>query len=481
MQAMSTDESIDFERVAAAIVAAGSPAPTVLHARRVPAYEVEFEALEIVLEQPLSATDRAALGLVAALGVATNLDVATYLGLGSTLSALLIQRLVTERLIAPHQNKMYPGLRPAYSLDAYGYEEDIGGNAYEEIRRMMGEGSFHDERRGTEARPVEPRAGAHGLAPARFTLTDVGRETLRTNVRRITKTRSACLIFWAEPLHFVQVLEKSRKKYAKTHEAKTLQADAVPPSLAVIDELLRKPIDERDRMIGLGKNVKNIDGELVRCVPGSQWIVRPSRAERCNLLVVAGTVEWRFGWDTFTGTDDQLAPTPRLDPDEIDLHELDMEFDLGVVLSALPGAELASAAMTPDGAVRATCTASTLIRLLGTRAHPTDAWSVLPSASARWSSAVRVRAIPDSEPAAHLALLEILSRRSAAMSANLDSTVDAAWRDLCAYWDEPAFSPPEREWLFHALWIRPALRGAVCRHRLHDDLVAAYAAPAEAR
>ncbi|WP_309893462.1 hypothetical protein [Archangium sp.] len=453
---MSGAGKMDLPRIARSVEEADPSAiPVLVHARRVDAFEVDFQALSFVVEEPLPAVDRAVLGLTLALGRLGPHDVRCYLGLGHVVSELMLLRLSREGLL----------------LDQSAGDEDAEAVEAEAVERLP-----------TSARTIErlPPDVAHT-----YVLTDMGREALARDARRMFRLRSCRLILWAEPLHFIGVArEPARmKKRSAPARSKPLSPELVPKSLVSIDDLMALNASEREQLSGLGEKLPGVEGRLLGCAPDSQWEVRVADKEPNSLLVFAGyPVPEGLEWRVFVGSPWSLSACPRWllmashAPEEL----LAPEF----VDEAVDGLGLERAWDVKVGgqeAVPVLAEGAELLRMLGDTDRPMDSWAPLQGTrGGGWASAVRVRALPGSPASAHRALLEFVCRREVALLHDLEAVVGATWEKLGRYWGGRDFPTPSREWLLLELWSRQAMRGVVCQARLRHDLVDPYTGTGEA-
>lgn len=452
---MSGAGNLDLARIARSVEEAeSSGAPVLVHARQVDAFEVDFQELRFVVEQPLPAVDRAVLGLANALGRMGPDDLRCYLGLGHVVSGLMLQRLLQEGLLL--------------DATAAGEEDDAEGD---ETARLP-----------TRAKVIErlpPDA-----SPAHV-LTEAGREALARGARLIFRSRSCRLVLWAEPLHFVGMARDPAraKKRSAPARSKPLSPDLVPKSLVSIDDVLELPASQREQLSGIGERLPGVEGRLLGCEPGSQWEVRVADNPPYSLLVFAAFprpegLEWRV----FVGSPGRLSLCERWQMMTPFMEEtlLAPEF-LDEAMSGLGLVRAREPYETGEGAVPVLAEGPELLRLLGETDRPTDGWVALQGTrGGGWVSAVRVRAIPGSPASAHRALLEFVCRRKVALRHGLEKVVSETWKDLHEYWGERGFPLPSREWLLAELWSIPGMRGVVCEDRLRRDLVDAYALSGEA-
>src|SRR5581483_7715058 len=73
--------------------------PVLMRIREVPAYEVSFNSVDVLIETKLPAVDRAVLSLVSAQRWASIDDVRAYLGLGHDVSHITVRRMLQEEML----------------------------------------------------------------------------------------------------------------------------------------------------------------------------------------------------------------------------------------------------------------------------------------------------------------------------------------------------------------------------------------------
>lgn len=417
----------------------GAAAPTVLHVLPVRAYEIDFEALEFVVDAGLPPVDRAVLELVRALRTASEDDLRAYLGLGGDLSSLIAARLVQEGVLQRHADAAAP-----VAL----------------------------ERVPTRAHLIEVLGRT---AAASLTLTQYGVEILDGRARHVSKKRPARLVFWEQPLHFVEVHGESTGRFSARRRPSALAPDSVPEAFWWIDDMLRESPEIRLASCGVAERLPGFEGVLVGCVPGAAWEVR-CLEDRSYVMAVAGFL--RDGetlvWQTWAGSERNLRECQRLQglrlvPQVTARELIDAARAHWPVDARDPWA--------PDtGALNVRCNGTELIRRLGEAAHPQDSWEILEVARDHFT-VVRLRGLPVDADAAYTALAAILARREPSMRRDLDGTIADTWAELARYWGVEDIAPPSRAWLLARLWNEPAMRGVLCGVRLREDLVTPYNAP----
>jgi len=452
--------AIRFDAIAETVSRMGI-APSVLHVRRVPTYEVTFDALQFLVEEKLPAPDLAVLGLLDALGVATADDVRTYLGLGFEVSDALLRLLIKEGLIQQ---------QGAASAET---EED---SLWTRVKALLGLASPPPpaSRRPTQARRVElldPTATGPNLE-----LTEKGRDVLGAGLHPRVVERPCRMVLWADPPHVARAISEGKQRFASDNKKPPLPPGDVPEPLRRLDELFALPVNERMTALGLGERLRGVEGRILGVVPNRQWEVRPAPWERVNLMVVAGFESSDLGgwvWRTFVGSEQHLELYPRLEATVlgVNLEPALLQAQATGLLSGEPGVPTRG-----RGAFRLRCQAATILELMGRSDQPRDCWLSLGGADATgWQSALLVRGLAVSEQDAHLAMVELLSRHENSARRDLRETARQVWTLLESYWEEPgALAPPTERWLMEQLWLRPVMRKAVCAARLEDDLVKPY-------
>jgi hypothetical protein len=452
--------AIRFDAVADTVSRMGK-APSVLHVRRVPAYEVTFDALQVLVEEKLPAPDLAVLGLMDALGVATADDVRTYLGLGFEVSDALLQLLIKEGLIQQ---------QGAASAEA---AED---SLWTRVKALLGLASPPPpaSRRPTQAQRVEP-PDPTATGP-NLELAEKGRDVLGAGLHPRVIERPCRMVIWADPPHVARAIPDGRQRFASDDKKPPLPPESVPEPLRRLDELFALPVNERKNALGLGEHLKGVEGRILGVVPNRQWEVRPAPWERVNLMVVAGFESSDLGgwvWRTFVGSDQRLELFSRLEPTVlgVNLEPALLQNQAAGLLNGKPGEPARG-----RGAFRLRCQGATLLELMGASDQPRDFWLPLGEADAKgWQSALLVRGLAASEQDAHLAMVELLSRHETSAQKDLRETARQVWTLLESYWEEPgALAPPPEQWLMEQLWQSPVMRKAVCAARLGDDLVKPY-------
>jgi hypothetical protein len=452
--------AIRFDAIADTVSRMGK-APSVLHVRRVPAYEVTFDALQVLVEEKLPAPDLAVLGLLDALGVATADDVRTYLGLGFEVSDALLQLLIKEGLI-----QQQGAANPEMAEDSL----------WTRVKALLGLASPPPpaSRRPTQARRVElPDPSAMG---PNLELTAKGRDVLGVGLHPRAIERPCRMTIWADPPHVVRAIPEGKQRFASENKRQPLPPGDVPAPLRRLDELFALPVNERVNALGLGEYLKGVEGRILGVVPNRQWEVRLAPWERMNLMVVAGFESSDLGgwvWRTFVGSDQRLELCSRLEPGVLGVNQEPalLQDRAAGLLNGKPGEPARG-----RGAFRLRCQGATLLELMGTSDQPRDHWLPLEEADAKgWQSALLVRGLAASEQDAHLAMVELLSRHETSAQKDLQATARQVWTLLESYWEEPGvLVPPPEQWLMEQLWQRPIMRKAICAARLEDDLVKPY-------
>jgi hypothetical protein len=440
-----------FEALGGSIARAGV-APLVLRARQVPAFQVDFQALEVLVAEEIPLAEKVVLELLKVLGSVTADDVRGYLGLGLELAQSILNYLMKEGLVR-----------------LQGQTEPVEDPLWTRILALLGMHSVAPPSPApqTQARRLFPPDP--GWTGPRVELTHKGSSMLAAGQSPHVLARACSLAFWAEPPHFVDYVGAKRRSTAPPIR----EQSEIPSVLVHIDKLLALDVARREAALGLGKKVQNLDGLILGVAPRSEWEVRPMPRMKTFLCMAgfAGDDAQALEWRVFTGDQRKQRPAARLAS-----AAADAVIEVPVLRDALSRSMEGYLEGVPvRGAFRVRCDAQSLISLLGPADEPRDRWLPLEGLKAPWSTAVRVRGLPDSELTAHMALAEMLGRQEASLRGDFPGTVARTWAMLGHYWDEPgAWAPPSREWLLEQLWQRAGLRGVVCTARMIDDLVTAY-------
>jgi len=352
--------------------------------REVPLFEVEFTALEFAEEAKLPTSDWAALALARALGDLSPADVDAYLGLGEAVSEGLVRRLLDEGLIEERAEQNVQAAKPA---------EDPGIGGF--FRRLFG---------GSKAPPVEavapPRrvqTAARKLRESRASTTPVcrvsagGAQALDRGAVAQRRVRPARLLFLAEPLLFLGVVDEKRQRHTQHRRPSPLEAERVPGAFQVLDATFALPPNERLEACGIEANIRGFPGQFVGIVPGAQWEVRQmerrsnkGREAQVALLVLAAFPSSDadgLTWRAYLRQQDQTQDCPHVDAARF-LHE-----DLRSLTSLLDtvggdGPLPTGAGLRGDGAFDLRCDGTHLPNLLGEADRPDDTF--LPALAPSW-------------------------------------------------------------------------------------------------
>ncbi|MBK6575951.1 MAG: hypothetical protein IPG17_07110 [Sandaracinaceae bacterium] len=463
----------ELKAVAASLADAGAPGlPTVVLAREVPVLEVEFAGLEFAVEAKLPASDWATLALARALGQMSPADVDAYLGLGEDVSEGLARRLVDEGLLEERDDA--PPLAQPAAVDS-----GIGGF----FRRLFGSNVAPAE---TLASPVRLTTAARKLRESRastsplFRLSAGGAQALERGAVAQRRVRPARLIFMAEPLLFLGVVNEKTQKHTQHRRAKPLEPDRVPEAFRVLDATFGLPGAERAAACGIGESIRGFPGQFVGIDPGTQWEVR--QLERRNngrqeqqlaLLIIAGFPSSDadgLHWRAYLRQQEQTQDCPHLAAPQLLGQNLCGLSNLLSTLEAdvqLP----APSALRGDGAFSLPCDGALLPSLLGDADSPEDTF--LPALAPNWWVGIRAHAMPSSLEAGREAFYAFLHRRDASLRRDFDGTCANVATSLITYWGQNPGLPSVDEAAMN-LWRRAELRAALCMRRRHRDLVTPY-------
>ncbi|TAL98758.1 MAG: hypothetical protein EPN73_02270 [Paraburkholderia sp.] len=464
-----------LNHIAAAIMQAGSSAwPTVLLVREAPIYEVEFGALEFAVEAKLPSCDWAALALARALGEISPADVDSYLGLGDVVSVGIVRRLLDEGLLTERSDMNRPERASAANSGSANFFQRLFGRkpAETDIDAPVG-------RLPTAARTLR---GSQGPVSPRCYLSAGGELALDRGVVAQRRERVLRLQFIAEPLLFLGVEDERKQTYVRHRRPVPLGPDRVPEPLRVLDTTLALSADERLRACGIGASIPGLSGELVGIVPGSQWEVReihearqqrPARGTQCAQIIlsaVPGSARDSLLWQTFLGLPNGTRACATLDAARL---VPEAWFGLPGLLAALDaGMPLPAAkALRRDGALELRCEGALLASLLGDADEPDDA--LLQASAGQWSAGLRVHGKPAGIEAGRDAFFEFVRRHDADLRNDFDGTCARVATSLITYWEENPGLPSIEDAAIN-LWADSRLRAALCKRRLHRDLIADY-------
>jgi len=463
----------ELKSVAVSLAEAGAPGlPTVVLAREAPILEVEFAGLEFAVEAKLPASDWAVLALARALGQMSPAEIDAYLGLGEVVSEGLARRLVGEGLLEEHSDA--PVLVPPSAADS-----GIGGF----FRRLFGSNAPPVETISSSVRPTTVARKLRESRASTFPLCHLsagGIQALERGAVAQRRVRAARLIFIAEPLLFIGIVDEKRQKHTQHRRAKPLEPERVPEAFRVLDATFALPAEERAAACGIGECIRGFPGQFVGIDPGAQWEVR--QLERRNngrqeqqlaLLIVAGFPSSDadgLHWRAYLRQQERTQDCPHLDAPQLLGQNLSGLANLLVALETdvqLP----APSALRGDGSFSLRCEGALLPSLLGEADSPEDTF--LPALASSWGVGIRMHALPSSLEAACEAFYTFLHRREASLRRDFDGTCANLATSLITYWgQDPGL--PSADQVASYLWRRPELRAALCMRRRHRDLVTPY-------
>lgn len=461
----------ELKTVAASLQGAGAPGlPTVVLTREVPLFEVELAALEFAEEAKLPTSDWAVLALARALGELSPADVDAYLGLGEAVSEGLVRRLLDDGLIEEPAEESVEAAKPAVDSGIAGF-----------FRRLFG---------GSKAPAVTPpsrvQTAARKVRESRASNTPVcrlgtgGAQALDRGAVVQRRVRPARLLFVAEPLLFLGVVDEKRQRHTQHRRPNALEPERVPGALQVLDASFALPPRERLEACGIEASIRGFSGQFVGIVPGAQWEVRPmerrsnkGREAQKALLVVAAFPSSDadgLAWRAYVRQEDQTQDCPHVDAArllQVGLRSLTSLLDTIEGDGPLPD----QGGLRGDGAFDLRCDATVLPSLLGEADRPDDTF--LPARAPDWWVGLRAHASPTDIHAAHAAFYDFLRRRDADLRRDFDGSCAEVAASLVSYWGEDPGMPSADEAAVN-LWARAELRAALCMRRRHRDLVAPY-------
>ncbi len=463
----------ELKTIAAGLVVAGAPGlPTVVLAREVPLFEVEFAALEFAEEAKLPSSDWAALALARALGEISPADVDAYLGLGEAVSEGLVRRLLEEALLQERSDEkavMSP------------YAEEPGLEGF--FRRLFGSNAPLVE---TVAPPSRTPTAARQVRVSRASTSPVcrlspgGIQALERGAVAQRRVRPARLLFLADPLHFLGVIDEKRQRHTQHRRAPLLDPERVPEPFRMLDATFALPPEERLAACGIESSIRGFSGRFVGIVPGAQWEVRQfeRRGNRGRELQMALLVLAAFPssdaeglrWRAYLRQQDQAQDCPHIDAARFLQHELRSLPSLVATIEA-SAALLEADKLRSDGAFELRCEAALMPNLLGEADRPDDTF--LPAVVPKWWVGLRTHALPFDIEAGRAAFHEFLRRREAALRQDFDGTCADVAASLITYWGENPGLPSADEAAIQ-LWAQAELRAALCMRRRHRDLVTPY-------
>lgn len=462
----------ELKLIAGALGDAGAPGlPTVLLMREAPVYEVEFAALEFAEEAKLSSCDWAALALARALGEISPAEVDAYLGLGEAVSEGIVRRLLAEALLeepsgarrsdAASPDGGVPGFWRRFFTAAPSPAEPVAPSAPQR----------------TEGRKLR-ESHASSTPVCRLSAGGAGALELGAVARR--RVRPARLLFLADPLLFLGIVDEKRHRHTQHRRPRPLEPDRVPPNLRTLDATFALPASERLQACGIETGIRGLSGQFVGVVPGAQWEVRKAersgptgREQQSARIMLAGypsSETESLHWYAYLRWAEQTQGYPHVDAcrflgeDLPSLSRFLATLQAGVPLPM-------QKALRSDGAFELRCDGSLLSDLLGGADRPDDTY--LPAHMPGWEVGLRTHPVPLSIEASHDAFYELLRRRDASLRKDFDGACSDVKSELISYWGENPGLPSVEEAAVR-LWSKPELRAALCMRRRHLDLVAPY-------
>ncbi|MDN7726657.1 hypothetical protein [Burkholderia gladioli] len=462
--------AIHLHKIAASLYDAGiNGIPTAILAREVPLYEVEFEALECVQESKLRPADWAVLALARAMGRISPVLVDEYLGLGATVSEVIVHRLLADQLLqldndAPAQ--VDTGLLAlTRHLLTFGRVASKPSDASTSTSAPTAARKLH-------------RSWASDSPMCR--LSDLGTIALERGAIPQRRVHKARLVFLAEPLMFVNVVDDKQQRHTARHRLAPLPPGGLPLSLRTLDDSLSLPAEQRMAVCGIGASVPGLGGEFVRIVPGSQWEVRHvarrvdgKQQTQSAALVLAAlhSTSDELRWRTFLQLGTRTQACSQINA--VSLIDAQVQHPAGLLAAVRSDLPLpADTPMRNDGAYELPCDSEQMISMIGGADRPCD--SLLPALLGPWHAGLRIHAVPVDRQAARQAFYAFLSRSDAALRRNFDATCAEVAARLADYWGSDHGLPSADEVAIN-LWPQVGLRAALCMRRLQRDLVSPYA------
>ncbi|APR75119.1 Hypothetical protein A7982_00465 [Minicystis rosea] len=441
-------------------------------AREVPLFEVEFAALEFAEEAKLPSSDWAALALARALDKISPADVDAYLGLGEAVSECLVRRLLEEALLEERLDEKAVAPPPAEESSLGAFFQRLFGSKAPPVESVS-----PPNRTLTAARKLrESRASTSPVCR----LSTGGAQALERGAVALRRVRPARLLFLAEPLLFLGVVDEKRQRHTQHRRATPLEPERAPAAFRVLDATFALPASERLGACGIESSIRGFSGQFVGIVPGAQWEVRQferrgskGREQQMALLVFAAfssSDAERLRWRAYLRQQDQTQDCPHVDATRFLQQELRSLHSLMTIIeadAALPEPHT----LRGDGAFELRCDGMLLPTLLGEADRPEDTF--LPALATGWWVGLRTHAMPFDIEAGRAAFYEFLRRRDATLRRNFDGTCADAATSLITYWGENPGLPSADEAAIQ-LWARAELRAALCMRRRHRDLVVAY-------
>lgn len=461
----------DLKSLAIETLALGAPTlPTVILAREVPMFEVEFAELEFAEDVQLPACDWAVLSLARALGRVTPADVDGYLGLGETVSEGIVHRLQHDGLLHPIE------------ATTEGDGAEAGGGIlgfFDRLFRTSPPVAVAHPRTPTAARPLS--ASRAPTSPS-LSLTAGGAAALERGAIAQRRVRPGRLQFLADPLLYVGTVDERAHRYAQYRRPPPLDPDEVPAPFRVLDRELGRQPQERVAACGILEGLEGFGGRFVGVVPGSQWEVRPVHGrrergalERRTALLLAAAFPSSdlegLRWRIYVRPFGRLQDCPTLEPAKLPDGAVSSTVELFASMAAAGFDFSGLCAHRPDGAYEFRFDAGDLARCLGDGDAPEDVY--LHGTASGWTVGLRVHAEPKGLGAAREAFFEFLRRNDPNLRRDFDATCTRVAAGLLSYWREPPELPTPDDAARH-LWSDPQLRAALCARRVQTDLELAY-------
>jgi hypothetical protein len=350
------------------------------------------------------------------------------------------------------------------------------------LRRLFGSKApigtvAHPSRLPTAARKL--RESLASTAPV-CCLSAGGAQALERGVVAQRRVRPARLLFLAEPLLFLGVVDEKRQHHTQHRRAIPLDPEHVPAALRVLEAAFALPVQERLAACGIENGIPGFSGQFVGIVPGAQWEVRPfqrksskGREHQKALLIIAAfacSEAERLRWRVYVRQQERTLDCPQTDAARFLTPELRCLQTLLTIIEA--DADLPDERnLRADGAFELRCNNVLLPSLLGEADGPDDTF--LPATATGWWVGLRTHAVPIDIEASRAAFYEFLRRREATLRRNFDGTCADVATSLTTYWGDNVGLPSADEAAVH-LWTRAELRAALCMRRRHRDLVAPY-------
>jgi len=444
--------------------------PTVLLMREALVYEVEFAALEFAEEAKLSSCDWAALALARALGEISPAELDAYLGLGEAVSEGIVRRLLAEELLEdPSSARRSDSPSPDGGVAGFWRRFFTAPPPIESVAPSAPPR--------TEGRKLRE---SHACATPVCRLSAGGAKALELGAVARRRVRPARLLFLADPLLFLGIVDEKRHRYTQHRRPRPLEPDHVPPALRTLDATFALPASERLQACGIETGIRGLSGSLVGVEPGAQWEVRKAersgpegREQQSARIMLAGypsSEAEHLHWSSYLRWAEQTQGYPHVDAGRVLGQDPPSLTRFLATLKAEVPLPLQKA-LRSDGAFELRCDGSLLSSLLGGADRPDDTY--LPAHMSGWEVGLRTHPLPLDIEASHDAFYELLRRRDATLRKDFDGACSDVKSELISYWGENPGLPSVDEAAVR-LWSEPELRAALCMRRRHRDLVAPY-------